>query len=101
MTIRKVYFKKVFFKQVLGCRIYIPNHKTWAQLFCGDPENDIKEIVDIDGVPTEVVKEYAYKMDQKLWDEAWEREVEIVEGKEVAVPVERYLEENFDIIWGV
>ena len=82
-------------------KVFIPNHKQWAQLFKRCPENDEKGFREVEGESVEVIVRYAYFMRQIKYMDEWERETEIVEGEEVLLTAEQYLEKHFDIVWGM
>ena len=86
-----------YFKSERG-RIFIPGHKQWVQLFKRCEENDVKKLQEVDGESVEVIVNYAYFMRQIEYSVEFET-TEDIEGEEVEVSVERYLEENFDKVW--
>lgn len=80
-------------------RVFIPNHKQWAQLFKRCPENYEKEIREVDGENVEVIVRYAYFMKQIPFKSEWEDEYEIVDGDEIFISANEYLEKYFDEMW--
>ena len=81
-------------KKVLSHKTYIPPHHKWIQLYRKYPTQDITKINDVDGVPTKVIEEYCYKMNQRSWQT--EFDIEATHDEEGVMLTDSFINENFD-----